>query len=254
MDPLEQEYKSPFDFEQGVNSSYLYLSPSFNVTPPGSPQVTVRARGAVRPDSTPELGEDAVTSVTVSPSIPTLTEEEQEELRGELLRVEDEILTLSQVLATKENQLADIKRKLGITPLNELKQNLSKSWQEVTTSTAYKKTSEGLSVASQKATAALNNMGSAISRKFEDVRLQSISSSFGIRSLQHSASMPVMRNTPTFKSFEEKVETLKVKMSPAVSQGDFGDVLTSTATSDPSVVVEKQPEATPIAIQEEHPQ
>uniref|UniRef100_A0A674E3L2 Tumor protein D52 n=1 Tax=Salmo trutta TaxID=8032 RepID=A0A674E3L2_SALTR len=187
-------------------------------------------QGAVRPDSTPELGEDAVTSVTVSPSIPTLTEEEQEELRGELLRVEDEILTLSQVLATKENQLADIKRKLGITPLNELKQNLSKSWQEVTTSTAYKKTSEGLSVASQKATAALNNMGSAISRKFEDVR-----------------------NTPTFKSFEEKVETLKVKMSPAVSQGDFGDVLTSTATSDPSVVVEKQPEATPIAIQEEHP-
>ncbi|XP_045550892.1 tumor protein D52 isoform X3 [Salmo salar] len=240
MDPLEQEYKSPFDFEQGVNSSYLYLSPSFNVTPPGSPQVTVRARGAVRPDSIPELGEDAMTSVTVSPSIPTLTEEEQEELRGELLRVEDEILTLSQVLATKENQLADIKRKLGITPLNELKQNLSKSWQEVTTSTAYKKTSEGLSVASQKTTAALNIMGSAISRKFEDVRLQSISSSFG--------------NTPTFKSFEEKVENLKVKMSPTVSQGDFGDVLTSTATSDPSVVVEKQPEATPIAIQEEHPQ
>ncbi|XP_045550891.1 tumor protein D52 isoform X2 [Salmo salar] len=245
MDPLEQEYKSPFDFEQGVNSSYLYLSPSFNVTPPGSPQVTVRARGAVRPDSIPELGEDAMTSVTVSPSIPTLTEEEQEELRGELLRVEDEILTLSQVLATKENQLADIKRKLGITPLNELKQNLSKSWQEVTTSTAYKKTSEGLSVASQKTTAALNIMGSAISRKFEDV---------SIRSLQHSASMPVMRNTPTFKSFEEKVENLKVKMSPTVSQGDFGDVLTSTATSDPSVVVEKQPEATPIAIQEEHPQ
>nr|XP_046217421.1 tumor protein D52-like isoform X1 [Oncorhynchus gorbuscha] len=243
MDPLEQEYKSPFDFEQGVNSSYLYLSPSFNVTPPGSPQVTVTARGAVRPDFTPELGEDAVTSVTVSPAIPTLTEEEQEELRGELLRVEDEILTLSQVLATKENQLADIKRKLGITPLNEIRQNLSKSWHEVTTSTAYKKTSEGLSVAGQKATAAFNNMGSAISRKFEDV---------SIRSLQHSASMPVMRNTPTFKSFEEKVETLKVKMSPTVSQGDFGDVLTSTATSDPSVVVEKQPEATPIVIQEEH--
>ncbi|XP_042166053.1 tumor protein D52 isoform X3 [Oncorhynchus tshawytscha] len=229
MDPLEQEYKSPFDFEQGVNSSYLYLSPSFNVTPPGSPQVTVTARGAVRPDYTPELGEDAVMSVTVSPAIPTLTEEEQEDLRGELLRVEDEILTLSQVLATKENQLADIKRKLGITPLNELKQNLSKSWHEVTTSTVYKKTSEGLSVAGQKATAAFNNMGSAISRKFEDVR-----------------------NTPSFKSFEEKVETLKVKMSPTVSQGDFGDVLTSTATSDPSVVVEKQPEATPIVIQEEH--
>ncbi|XP_031649023.1 tumor protein D52 isoform X7 [Oncorhynchus kisutch] len=196
-------------------------------------------QGAVRPDSITEVGEDAVMSVAVSPSVPTLTEEEQEELRDELLRVEDEVVTLSQVLAAKEKQVADIKRKLGITPLNELKQNISKSWQEVTTSTAYKKTSEGLSVAGQKATAAFTSMGSAISRKFEDVRLQSISNSFG--------------NTPTFKSFEEKVETLKVKMSPTASQGDFGDVLTSTATSDPSVPVEKWPEATPIATQEEQP-
>ncbi|XP_055732635.1 tumor protein D52-like isoform X4 [Salvelinus fontinalis] len=230
MDALEQEYKSPFDFEQGVNSSYLYLSPSVIVTPPGSPHVTVTARGAVRPDSVTEVGEDAVMSVTVSPSVPTLTEEEQEELRDELLKLEDEVVTLSQVLAAKEKQVADIKRKLGITPLNELKQNISKSWQEVTTSTAYKKTSEGLSVAGQKATAAFTSMGSAISRKFEDVR-----------------------NTHTFKSFEEKVETLKVKMSPTASQGDFGDVLTSTATSDPSVPVEKRPEATPIATQEEQP-
>ncbi|XP_055732638.1 tumor protein D52-like isoform X7 [Salvelinus fontinalis] len=197
MDALEQEYKSPFDFEQGVNSSYLYLSPSVIVTPPGSPHVTVTARGAVRPDSVTEVGEDAVMSVTVSPSVPTLTEEEQEELRDELLKLEDEVVTLSQVLAAKEKQVADIKRKLGITPLNELKQNISKSWQEVTTSTAYKKTSEGLSVAGQKATAAFTSMGSAISRKFEDVRLQSISNYFG--------------NTHTFKSFEEKVETLKVK-------------------------------------------
>nr|XP_046181482.1 tumor protein D52 isoform X2 [Oncorhynchus gorbuscha] len=244
MDTLEQEYTSPFDFEQGVNSSYLYLSPSVIVTPPGSPHVTVTARGAVRPDSITEVGEDAVMSVAVSPSVPTLTEEEQEELRDELLRVEDEVMTLSQVLAAKEKQVADIKRKLGITPLNELKQNISKSWQEVTTSTAYKKTSEGLSVAGQRATAAFTSVGSAISRKFEDV---------SIRSLQHSASMPVMRNTTTFKSFEEKVETLKVKMSPTASQGDFGDVLTSTATSDPSVPVEKRPEATPIATQEEQP-
>lgn len=52
------------------------------------------------------------------------------------VQVEDEIQTLSQVLAAKEKQLADIKRKLGITPLNELKQNITKTWQEVTTSNA----------------------------------------------------------------------------------------------------------------------
>lgn len=54
-----------------------------------------------------------------------------------LLQVEDEIQTLSQVLAAKEKRLADIKRKLGITPLNELKHNITKTWQEVTTSNAY---------------------------------------------------------------------------------------------------------------------
>lgn len=51
-------------------------------------------------------------------------------------QVEDEIHTLSQVLAAKEKQLADIKRKLGVTPLNELKQNISRTWQDVTASTA----------------------------------------------------------------------------------------------------------------------
>lgn len=53
------------------------------------------------------------------------------------LQVEDEIQTLSQVLAAKERRLADIKRKLGVTPLNELKQNISRTWQEVTASNAY---------------------------------------------------------------------------------------------------------------------
>ncbi|KAM6974510.1 tumor protein D52 isoform 3-T3 [Tautogolabrus adspersus] len=182
MEPLE-EYHSPFDFEQGVNSSYLYLSPAFSDTPPSSPDL--KGRGSQQqPDSIPEVGEDAVTSVPSSPPPPTMTEEERQELQEELVKVEDEIQTLSQVLAAKEKQLADIKRKLGITPLNELKQNISKTWQEVTGSTAYRRTSETFSQASLKATAAFSNVGSALSKKLEDVSM---------RSLQHSASMPVMR-------------------------------------------------------------
>ncbi|XP_019714240.1 tumor protein D52-like, partial [Hippocampus comes] len=86
------------------------------------------------------------------------------------VQVEDEVQTLSQVLAVKERQLADIKRKLGVTPFNELKQNFSKTWQEVTTSSAYKRTSETLSHAGWKATAAFSTMSSALSRKLEDVR------------------------------------------------------------------------------------
>ncbi|XP_029299831.1 tumor protein D52 isoform X2 [Cottoperca gobio] len=168
----------------------------------------------LHPDTVPEVGEDAVTSVGPSSPPPTMTEEEQQELQEELVKVEDEILTLSQVLAAKEKHLVDIKRKLGITPLNELKQNFTKTWQEVTTSTAYRRTSETLSQAGLKATAAFSNVGSAITRKLEDVSL---------RSLQHSASMPVMRNATTFKSFEEKVDTLKTKMNPPASTINPGE-------------------------------
>ncbi|XP_017549316.1 tumor protein D52 isoform X2 [Pygocentrus nattereri] len=184
-------------------------------------------QGTQRPDSTPEVGEDAVTTVGQPASSTALTEEEQEELRNELAKVEEEIQTLSQVLASKEKHVAEIKRKLGITPLNELRQNLSKSWQEVTASTAYRRTSETLSQAGQKATAAFTNVGSAISRKLEDV---------SIRSIQHSTSMPVMRNTPTFKSFEEKVDNLKTKMSPTPSTSELGDVSeNSTPNAEPVV-------------------
>ncbi|XP_017549324.1 tumor protein D52 isoform X3 [Pygocentrus nattereri] len=179
-------------------------------------------QGTQRPDSTPEVGEDAVTTVGQPASSTALTEEEQEELRNELAKVEEEIQTLSQVLASKEKHVAEIKRKLGITPLNELRQNLSKSWQEVTASTAYRRTSETLSQAGQKATAAFTNVGSAISRKLEDVRLQSFSNSF--------------RNTPTFKSFEEKVDNLKTKMSPTPSTSELGDVSeNSTPNAEPVV-------------------
>ncbi|XP_059206310.1 tumor protein D52 isoform X1 [Centropristis striata] len=185
------------------------------------------------PDSVPEVGEDAVTSVSPASPPPPMTEEEQQELQEELVKVEDEIQTLTQVLAAKEKQLADIKRKLGITPLNELKQNFTKTWQEVTTSNAYRRTSETLSQAGLKASAAFTNVGTAITRKLEDVSM---------RSLQHSASMPVMRNAPTFKSFEEKVETLKVsdsasplfitKMTPAASTTDPGDQDRGSPTSE----------------------
>nr|XP_033770281.1 tumor protein D54 isoform X8 [Geotrypetes seraphini] len=153
----------------------------------------------------------------------SLTEAEAEELKTELFKVEEEICTLRQVLAAKERYAAELKRKLGQTPLNELRQNLSRSWQEVQMSNAYKKTQETLSQAGQKTSAALSTVGTAISRKLGDMRhnppaldwsggtqgKKINSSSYSIR---HSISMPAMRNTATFKSFEDKVGTLKSKV------------------------------------------
>ncbi|CAO2580008.1 Tumor protein D52 [Lemmus lemmus] len=165
-----------------------------------------------------------------------LSEEEQDELRRELAKVEEEIQTLSQVLAAKEKHLAEIKRKLGISSLQEFKQNIAKGWQDVTATSAYKKTSETLSQAGQKASAAFSSVGSVITKKLEDVN---------IRSIQHSISMPAMRNSPTFKSFEEKVESLKSKVGGAKpAGGDFGEVLNSTANATSAEATEPPPAQT----------
>ncbi|NXF55437.1 TPD54 protein, partial [Oceanites oceanicus] len=173
---------------------------------------------------------DAMTDVPVDSaasartSVPEgLTLAEEEELRSELAKVEEEIGTLRQVLAAKERHCGELKRKLGLTPLDGLKQNLSKSWHDVQVSNAYvktseklgewndkvtqsdfyKKTQETLSQAGQKTSAALSNVGSVISRKLGDM------SSYSIR---HSISMPAMRNSATFKSFEDRVGTIKSRV------------------------------------------
>ncbi|KAK2825239.1 hypothetical protein Q7C36_019166 [Tachysurus vachellii] len=171
-------------------------------------------------DMPAEIGASAESPVTLPPG---LTEEEAEELKSELTKVEDEIQTLRQVLMAKERHAAELKRKLGLSPLTELKQNITKGWQDVQTSNAYlsasatmddiansevyKKTQETLSQAGQKTSAAFSTVGSAISRKLGD-----------------------MRNSPTFKSFEDKVGNLKSKV---VGGRVNGDGLQSPTDSNP---------------------
>uniref|UniRef100_A0A673V007 TPD52 like 2 n=1 Tax=Suricata suricatta TaxID=37032 RepID=A0A673V007_SURSU len=173
---------------------------------------------------------DSMTDVPVdtavaaqTPAVEGLTEAEEEELRAELAKVEEEIVTLRQVLAAKERHCGELRRKLGLSALEGLKQNLSRSWRDVQVSTAYMKTSEKLgewnekvtqsdlykktqetfSQAGQKTSAALCTVGSAISRKLGDMSSSSI---------RHSISMPAMRNSATFKSFEDRVGTIKSKV------------------------------------------
>ncbi|XP_008575079.1 PREDICTED: tumor protein D54 isoform X4 [Galeopterus variegatus] len=208
------------------------------------------------------------TGVTARPpAVEGLTEAEEEELRAELAKVEEEIVTLRQVLAAKERHCGELKKRLGLSALGELKQNLSRSWHDVQVSNAYvrtseklgewnekvtqsdlyKKTQETLSQAGQKTSAALSTVGSAISRKLGDMsvstgftdtcvsslgwrlpvclglsmshplalgdrRAHPFAHSFSSYSIRHSISMPAMRNSATFKSFEDRVETIKSKV------------------------------------------
>ncbi|XP_053430912.1 tumor protein D54 isoform X4 [Nycticebus coucang] len=156
---------------------------------------------------------DSMTDVPVDTArtlaVEGLTEAEEEELRAELTKVEEEIVTLRQVLAAKERHCGELRRRLGLSTLGGLKHNLSRSWHDVQVSNAYvktseklgewnekvtqsdlyKKTQETLSQAGQKTSAALSTVGSAISRKLGD-----------------------MRNSAAFKSFEDRVGTMKSKV------------------------------------------
>ncbi|XP_008278234.1 tpd52 like 2b isoform X1 [Stegastes partitus] len=177
--------------------------------------------GVDRSDSLSDVPVEGAVGNSANPLPPGLTEEEAEELRTELTKVEEEINTLRQVLSAKERHATELKRKLGLSPLIELRQNLTKSWQDVQTSNAYlsasatldditrseayKKTQETLSQAGQKTSAALTTVGTAITRRLGD-----------------------MRNSATFKSFEDKMGNLKYKVVGPRGNGDAASSPTDT--------------------------
>lgn len=53
-----------------------------------------------------------------------------------LAQVEEEIVTLRQVLAAKERRCGDLRRKLGPSASEGLRQSLSRSWRDVQVSSA----------------------------------------------------------------------------------------------------------------------
>ncbi|XP_068590032.1 tpd52 like 2b isoform X9 [Cebidichthys violaceus] len=180
-----------------------------------------------------EMEGGAVGNPAANPLPPSLTEEEAEELRSELTKVEEEINTLRQVLSAKERHAADLKRKLSLSPLNELRQNFNKSWQDVQTSNAYKKTQETLSQAGQKTSAALTTVGTVLSKRLGDMRALPFSNSFSSNySIRHSISMPAMRNSATFKSFEDKMGNLKYKVVGPKGNGEAVSPTDTTPTQE----------------------
>ncbi|XP_076016272.1 tumor protein D53 isoform X2 [Genypterus blacodes] len=171
-----------------------------------------RQQGLLDSEPLREADEDLVSEVNLD--YPIMTEEEREEIQRELIKLEEEISTLKQVLGSKEKQHSELKQKLGVTPLSELKNNFSRSWMDMQSTTAFKKTSETLTTAGNKTSAAFNTLGTAITRKFGD-----------------------MRNSQSFRSFEEKVEntvtTIKTKVGGPGTEGSFQDVLSSAANATP---------------------
>ncbi|XP_033640790.1 tumor protein D53-like isoform X3 [Asterias rubens] len=169
------------------------------------------------PDSTPLYDNTPASTPSDLPSPGVEVEQDEEErerLRAELAEIESDILTLRQTLRAKEGHAKEIKRKLGVTPMNQMKEELKHSWQNFQQSNAYSKTKSGLATAGQKTTSAFNTFGTAVSKKLGD-----------------------MRDSNTFKSFEEKMSsastTIKTKVVGGKTQeSSFEEVLQSTASAE----------------------
>ncbi|XP_055954602.1 tumor protein D52 isoform X2 [Patella vulgata] len=105
------------------------------------------------------------------------------EWKEELIKVEGEIATLRQVLGTKVRYASELKRKMGITPFQEFKADMATSLEHIKGSEGYQKTTGIVRQASEKTTSAFSAVGATVSKKLGDIK-----------------------NSPTFKSLEEKVE------------------------------------------------
>ncbi|XP_023330140.1 uncharacterized protein F13E6.1 [Eurytemora carolleeae] len=95
-----------------------------------------------------------------------LSSEEQErqrdEWKAELSKTEEEILTLKQVLTSKERHAQGLKRRLGITAWREFSEDMTQGLKNLQESATYKRTSENLIFAKEIAKEKTASMWSGI--------------------------------------------------------------------------------------------
>uniref|UniRef100_A0AC35TUS8 Tumor protein D52 n=1 Tax=Rhabditophanes sp. KR3021 TaxID=114890 RepID=A0AC35TUS8_9BILA len=113
-----------------------------------------------------------------------ISEAERELIKEELKKTEDEIQTLRQVLNARVKHAADLKKKLGVSPLTEITSEFNDSLRQVKDSQAYQKTTEVAGAAAE-----------TVASKWND-----------------------MKNSSIFKSFESKIGTAYTTAKMAASQ------------------------------------
>ncbi|XP_036356990.1 tumor protein D52 isoform X7 [Octopus sinensis] len=136
---------------------------------------------------------------------PVDKERQEKEWQEELSKIDGEILTLRQVLTAKVRRATELKRKLGITPLQEFKQDIQSGFQQLRDSGTYQKTSAAMKTASEKTTSAISVLGASVSKKFDE-----------------------MRNSQTFKTVEERVENAYTNVKTSKSIENLKDKLGAT--------------------------
>ncbi|XP_071958956.1 uncharacterized protein [Antedon mediterranea] len=155
-------------------------------------------------------------------------EEEREKIRLELIQTEEDIAAMKSTLRSKEAAAKELKRKLGITPMSEVKKDVAQGWKNLQQSNAYNKTKSGLSTAGQKTGAAFSTLGSSISRKLGE-----------------------MKESTTFKSFESKVSSASGSIKNKISGSKSEDLSTFEETLNTTVKEEQVNSDTPTTNKDE---
>ncbi|XP_076331423.1 uncharacterized protein LOC143236767 isoform X2 [Tachypleus tridentatus] len=129
---------------------------------------------------------------------------QEAEWREELSKIDYEISGIREVLAYKLKRSNELKQKLGITPWKEFKEDMEQGIRQIQES--YHRTSQTLKQAGEKTSVALSNIGSSVSKKFGEVKMNRLSYP---KLLYPKTGFPLAfeRNSQTFKTIEEKVET-----------------------------------------------
>ncbi|XP_048779749.2 tumor protein D54-like isoform X5 [Ostrea edulis] len=149
-----------------------------------------------------------------------------EEWKEELSRVEGEISTLRQVLGSKVRYASELKRKIGITPFQELKHDFSEGIKSIQQSDTYQKTNEKLHDINDKIT-----HSSAYQKTSSAVKTASEKTNETVRNVATSVSKKLgdFRNSGAFKSVEEKVggayANVKAKVTGSKSEDNFESAL-----------------------------
>uniref|UniRef100_A0A8D8V260 Acidic leucine-rich nuclear phosphoprotein 32 family member A n=2 Tax=Cacopsylla melanoneura TaxID=428564 RepID=A0A8D8V260_9HEMI len=154
-------------------------------------------------DMSPDSGINELQNLT-----PEEQEKQRQEWEKELVKMEEEINTLKQVLASKSKAAAELKKKLGFSVWKEFNDDISQGIKNVKETHVYQSAENLVKPVAEKATNILGGFGSGISTKLGQIK-----------------------SSESFRSFEEKVgsayENVKTKVSTSRSSSvqSFDDAL-----------------------------
>ena len=140
-------------------------------------------------------------------------------------------VALQKVLQAKLRRQQDLKRKLGITQLDELKTDINVTLKTIAESDAYIKTSSTLKTAGQKTGAALSVAG------------QKTGAALGTAGVSLKGKLGEMRNSPSFQSFGSSVGNTWGSLKRQVSTS----MRTSQSANDVNVAPGSAAAGTPVA-------